>query len=156
MSAIEEIERKVNIAMQLLKEAASALAEEKKGAAPAQVMSRIQAAQAARPQLQAPLQLMPKQTEQRKAERAAFYLHIAMKADPTNDILYRVIGDDGVMEALRMEQELKENPLQATKRLDSREYEALVKRRVREARHNAGIQIGTITAVDLRGPQVQQ
>lgn len=154
----EEIERKISQALQLLQEASLALGELKRGEQPAQVMSRIQAAQSMRQPLPVPsLALVPQARKPvlPKKERAHFYLHIAAANDPTNDKIFRVVGDAGLVEANRIQSELTNDPSYKVDRLDSREFQALTEKRLRMVREGASQHVGAMTAEDLRGA-VQQ
>lgn len=148
----EEVERKLNQALQLLQEASAALGELKRSEGPAQVMSRIQSAQAMRQ----PASLAVVRTARReRKERAAFYLHVWTVKDPANDKLFRVIGDGGLMEADKMETELRRDASYKTERLNSRQYQALVETRLSEVRAGKN-NVGCMRAEDLRGPAVLQ
>ena len=152
---MDEIERKLQQAMQLITEAGAMLAETKRGQQPAQVMSRIQAAQGAARQ---PLVMVPPHASPKKEvkPRAHFYLRIASANDETNDKIFRVLGDAGLVEANRMQAELSTDPGYRVERLDSREFQALVERRLRTIREGATGYVGTTKSEDLTGPGVQQ
>jgi hypothetical protein len=156
--SLEEAERKLSQAMQLITEAGIALAETRKGQAPAQVMSRIQAA-AARPQEASPPMMLVRGhssatgKKAKGSERAHFYLHIWATNDVLNDRIYRVLGDGGLTEANRMQAELSKDPGWQTARLDSRTFNALVGARLKQVREGATMYVGTTGAEDLRGPQ---
>lgn len=150
---MDEIERKLAQAMQLITEVGAMLAESKRAQQPAQVMSRIQAAQGAArtPSLVPPLSVVRKAVAPGK-ERAHFYLRIAAANDPTNDKIFRVLGDEGLLEANRMQAELKGDPSYKTERLDSRAWDALKLGRIRMIREGADYHVGSTSAEDLRGP----
>lgn len=147
MSTTDEIEQKLNQALQLLQEAQSALGELRRSDGPAQVMSRIQGAQAMRA---SPLALVPHRKSGR--ERAAFYLHIESTANPANDKILRVLGDGGLIEADRIETELKKDQGYRTERWNSRQYQAVVETRMMQVRQGAS-NVGALKAEDLRGVQ---
>ena len=158
---MDEIERKLQQAMQLVTEACAMLAETKRGQAPAQVMSRIQAAQSMRaPSLVPSLQVAPPTRKPildgaPKKVRAHFYLRIASTQDETNDKIFRVLGDAGLVEANRMQAELQADPSYKVERLDSREFQALVERRLRTIREGAKGYVGSTKSEDLTGTGVQ-
>lgn len=164
---MDEIERKLAQAMQLITEVGAMLAEAKKGQVPAQVMSRIQAAQGMRqplsmvPSIIAPPLAKPKKQKAAKGSkdrgnRAHFYLRIASAQDETNDKIFRVLGDAGLVEANRMHAELATDPSYKVERLDSREFQALVERRLRTIREGATGYVGSTSSENLTGPGVQQ
>ena len=85
--------------------------------------------------------------------RAHFYLRIAATADPTNDEIWRVVGDAGLIEANRMQAQLASDPQYVVERLDSRSFDALRLSRLRMVREGATGHVGCMEAKDLRGPQ---
>ncbi len=151
-----EIEKKLQQAMQLITEVGAMLAENKRAHTPAQVMSRIQGAQTMRAPTLVPPPPMEAGRKRPFKERAHFYLRIASTQDETNDKIFRVLGDAGLVEANRMQAELKSDPSYKVERLDSREFQALVERRLRTIREGATGYVGTTKSEDLTGPEVRQ
>lgn len=159
--SIEEIEVKLFEAGKLLSEVAKALQELKKPSAPAQVMQRIAQAHAMRTGHQASLaagrqlsmvlpNLAPK--PERK-ERAYHYLRLSSKADDTNDKIYRVVGQAALAESNRIEAQMASSADMYTQRLDSRQFQTLVKERLKLIREGAKGYVGCTEAEDLQGAE---
>lgn len=151
---LEEVENLLLQATTILSQVALGLQEAKKPQQPAQVMSRIAAARSEAMQrgfrMPAVMSLVQTKPAKERKERAYHYLRLASRSDETNDKIYRVVGKAALAESNRIETEVNTDPTMLAERLDSRAFDVLVKRRLKQIRDGATSYVGSTQAEDLK------